>query len=81
MTIQDSKWLVGYMCFYMHKMYEEVDKMQQDENYKWNDSYFIDEKLQAILWNIQAKWIDNFIEDVKKITLEDLKDEYFMNIL
>lgn len=76
----ETKALIAYLCFYMHKMYEEVELMQNNDNYKWDDWYFMGEKLGNALDQIKKKWIDNVIADLKKISLEDLKTEHYMNI-
>jgi hypothetical protein len=42
--------------------------------------YFIDEKMYTAFNWIKDKWIDNILEDLKQLTLEDLKNEHYMNI-
>jgi len=76
----NTKFTVAYLCFYMHKMYEEVEKMQENENYKWNDMYFIDEKLYTGFNWIKDMRVDQFIKELESLTLEQLKDEHYMNI-
>lgn len=79
-TFSDTIKAIWYLCFYMHKMYEEVDKMQNADNYKWNDMYFIDEKLVSAFEQIDSIGFENVKRDIKWLMFEDLKDAYYMNI-
>lgn len=76
----DSKNLLAYLSFYMHKLYEHIDDLQKWNNPRWDEFYFIDEKLWCFIRNLKKIWIDNFEEDIKKLSFDDMKKLHYFNI-
>ena len=79
-TQRESLDTLSYWCFYLYKMYQHVEKMQEWKFTNEMDMYFIWEKLWYFLRRISQIWIEQFQHDMKWICLQDLVDMHYMNI-
>ncbi len=76
----NSKENLAYLCFYMHKMYLDIEKIQDWKTPNCDTDYYIHEKLNAFLTLLEQKGITEFRNDVAALELKDFKDLYYTNI-
>ena len=76
---------LAYMLYYCHMFYEAIERVQQWKK-AWVDELYMDGKIQTILWYLQNRveelWSrDQLMKNLERATIiDELKDEYYMNI-